>query len=297
MFFSEPGTVDRVGNRTRVYVDGFNLYYCALKRTPYRWLNLVDLVRRRLPERDIVAVNYYTARVSDKVKVGSPRRQQSYLSALQTLPEITVHFGSFLAHPKTFPIHPISSPPTFVQVLRSEEKGSDVNLASHLVFDGCKDNYDSAVVISNDTDLIEPIRIVKEELRKPVGLLSPVKNPAVQLRQAASFIRHIRPSHLKACQFSLKVGHIEKPRKWCLQDSVFQAQDLAQSGRFSEALLLVVDLGTDGLRELFGDRRTDLESIFAELRALAKHQRALAEEERRQARSAIDALAKAARRA
>lgn len=295
--FFGAARVARVGNRTRVYVDGFNLYYRALRGTPYRWLNLLELARQRLRNCKIDAVNYYTARVSDSVKAGSSRRQQAYLSALQTLPEITVHFGSFLALPKTFPIYPITSPPTFARVLRSEEKGSDVNLASHLVFDGCKDSYDTAVVVSNDTDLIEPIRLVRKELGKRVELLSPVKRPAEPLLQTASFIRHIRTAHLKACQFPTTVGHVQKPRKWCLQDPLLQALELALSGRFAEALPLVFGVGRDGLEELLGNLSPQMRSDFAELSALAKGSSSLEQPERRQALAGIKALADAARRA
>jgi len=49
-----------------------------------------------------------------------------------------------------------------------EEKGSDVNLACHLVNDAWAGRFDAAVVISNDTDLVEPIRIVTQELKKNV---------------------------------------------------------------------------------------------------------------------------------
>ena len=41
-----------------------------------------------------------------------------------------------------------------------EEKGSDVNMAAHLLNDAWQDLFESAVVISNDTDLVVPIRMV-----------------------------------------------------------------------------------------------------------------------------------------
>ena len=86
--------------RTRIYVDDFNLYYGALKGTPFKGLNLVELARRLLPARYTVdKLNYFTARVSGVSDSGAPARQHAYLSALGTLPEVQVHFGfgSFLA--------------------------------------------------------------------------------------------------------------------------------------------------------------------------------------------------------
>jgi hypothetical protein len=84
--------------RTWVYVDGFNIYYGAVKGTAFKWLNLVELARRVLPAGHTVErVKYFTAHVSGAADPGAPRRQHIYLSALRTLPEIEIHFGRFLA--------------------------------------------------------------------------------------------------------------------------------------------------------------------------------------------------------
>ena len=84
--------------RTRVYVDGFNLYYGALKGTPFKWLNPVDLARRVLPAGYVVdKLLYFTARISGAPNQGAPARQPAYITALRTLPEVEVHFGSFLS--------------------------------------------------------------------------------------------------------------------------------------------------------------------------------------------------------
>lgn len=56
-------------------------------------------------------------------------------------------------------------------VARREEKGSDVNLASHLLIDVLTAAVDAAVVISNDSDLVYPIAFAKT--RVPVGLVNP----------------------------------------------------------------------------------------------------------------------------
>ena len=73
--------------RTRVYVDGFNLYYGAVKGTPFKWLNLVELAYQILPAgHSVDKLNYFTARVSGVSDPGAPARQHAYLSALATLP-------------------------------------------------------------------------------------------------------------------------------------------------------------------------------------------------------------------
>lgn len=56
---------------------------------------------------------------------------------------------------------------------RTDEKGTDVNLAAHLLHDGFKNLFDLAVIVSNDSDLREPVRMVKEVLKRPIGILNP----------------------------------------------------------------------------------------------------------------------------
>ena len=71
--------------RTYVYVDGFNLYYGALKGTAWKWLDLPALFAAVLqPHHDILAVKYFTARVSGTpADQSKPQRQDVYLRALQ----------------------------------------------------------------------------------------------------------------------------------------------------------------------------------------------------------------------
>ena len=84
--------------RITVYVDGFNLYYGAVKGTPFKWLDLVQLARQLVPAGHVVdKLKYFTARVSGVSDAGAPARQQAYLSALGTLAEVQIYFGSFLA--------------------------------------------------------------------------------------------------------------------------------------------------------------------------------------------------------
>jgi uncharacterized LabA/DUF88 family protein len=105
-----------------------------------------------------------------------------------------------------------------VDVIKTEEKGSDVNLAAHLLRDGFTGDFDVAVVISNDSDLLEPIRIVQSELGKPVGVINPQKHPSWVLKNEARFFKNIRRSALAKCQFPPVLtdagGQIRKPSSW-----------------------------------------------------------------------------------
>ena len=249
--------------RTRVYVDGFNLYYGALKGTPFKWLNPVDLARRVLPAGHVVdKLLYFTARLSGEPDQGAPARQHAYIAALRTLPEVEVHFGSFLSKPVWRPLvnlpvadrqinapRPVTLPAgnhtvvgprmqtlpvgsyaahgarrerlpnaVIAKFHTMEEKGSDVNLAAHLLNDAWNDLFEAAAVISNDTDLVTPIRMVTAEREKTVIVVCPMRGRQVarQLREVASDDRPIRPKTLEKAQFPDKLPgtKISKPTRW-----------------------------------------------------------------------------------
>ena len=96
--------------KTRIYVDGFNLYYGAVKATPFKWLDPVALSRLLLPPSyTIEKLRYFTARVSGKIDRKAPARQEAYLKALSTLPETELHFGNFLGKTKWRPLTNLAS--------------------------------------------------------------------------------------------------------------------------------------------------------------------------------------------
>lgn len=207
--------------KTIVYVDGFNLYYGALKRTPYKWLNIMTLCNFLLPKNQIVGIKYFTALVTARPNdPDQPTRQQIYLRALRTIPSLEVIYGHFLEHVIFMPLaDPAPDTPKRVRVIKTEEKGSDVNIASHLINDGHKRRYEAAILVSNDSDLVEPVKIVRSELKIPVGVLNPIPNkPSHELRKYATFVKPIRKGVLAASQFPPTmqdaVGTFHKPPTW-----------------------------------------------------------------------------------
>lgn len=203
-----------------VYVDGLNLYYGAVKDTPYKWLNLAELCRLLLPRDEIVQIKYYTAIVDARPEdPHAPTRQQFYLRALRTIPNLSIYFGHFLTQKRWLPlVFPNKNGPKKVQVYKTEEKGSDVNLGTHLVRDGFRQEYEVAVLITNDSDLLEPIRVVRHELGLPVGILNPHPKPSAALLPHLNFIKQIRRGLLARCQFPStltdKEGAFSKPSNW-----------------------------------------------------------------------------------
>ena len=205
--------------RTSIYVDGFNLYYGALKNAPYRWLDLSKLCSFLLPAHSINSIKYFTARVSNtKDDPRKSARQATYFRALKTIDICWIYFGHFLTHTVQMPLVSPTSKRRFATVRKTEEKGSDVNLATHLICDGYENTYDAAVLITNDSDLAEPVRIIREQLGKTVGILNPHKHPSRTLHQYATFFKSIRKGVLRQSQFPDQLrdpkGLFRKPPGW-----------------------------------------------------------------------------------
>jgi hypothetical protein len=170
-----------------------------------------------LPKNDIACIRYFTAVVTPRpTDPQQGQRQQIFLRALRTLPNLSIHLGTFLSHEVPMQrARRYRGQSAQVLVIKTEEKGSDVNLASYLLVDGFRGRYEQAVVISNDSDLVTPIKLVREELKLPVGIVNPRGRPSWELRQVSTFHRKIRQGHLEASQFPDTLGDangtIKKP--------------------------------------------------------------------------------------
>jgi uncharacterized LabA/DUF88 family protein len=194
---------DTSGPRIGVYIDGFNLYYGgnALVGNPsWKWLDVRKLIQQHLPldnfwkSGNIIRVIYSTAEVTKPAD--TLQRQQAYIEALLVSGSVDyVAYGKYttykdenfavLGHYKKFKRVSLASDPlpdelwfkvdadqlVMVSHERKEEKGSDVNLASHLLIDLLTDKLDAAVVVTNDTDLAYPIKFARGKV--PVGLINP----------------------------------------------------------------------------------------------------------------------------
>ncbi|MBL6928858.1 MAG: NYN domain-containing protein [Rhodospirillales bacterium] len=205
--------------RTAVYVDGFNLYYGCLKGTSFKWLDLKALFTNVLgPQNQIVNINYFTALVkANPGNPSAPQRQQAYIRALEAyIPEISVHYGHFLQHKVR--MANANPPPNTTEVIKTEEKGSDVNLSVHLLNDAWLDNYDCAVIVSNDSDMAEAMQLVRiHHPEKVLGLITPGHHrTSRQLQRHANFVRTIRPGAPRNALLPDQIPgtRIHKPADW-----------------------------------------------------------------------------------
>jgi hypothetical protein len=224
--------------RVNIYVDGFNLYYGCCKATPYKWLDLAALGAQLLPGQSVQDIRYFTAKVNlDPSDPGQIVRQETYIRALRTIPNLTIKEGFFLTKPsnkkRVYPLYgpdpkipnPANPP---VAVWKVEEKGSDVNIATSMLLDAAAGRFDEAWVITNDSDLAWPIYMVRKTYRLRVGVFKPERPASYpsklfrpdskSLIHAARWFRRIEEPHLAASQFPAQLadgnGVFYKPSRW-----------------------------------------------------------------------------------
>lgn len=202
----------------RAYVDGFNLYHALLRPNPsLKWLDLATLWKALLPELDIEHTYYFTARVHPlPLDKGAPARQQRLLDALGSS-EVEIVLGKFRQDKVVMrPTH--GSLRDRIEVHRTREKASDVNLAAYLLRDVYEGAIEAAVVASNDSDLEKPVRFARER-GVEVILCTPTARPSSALVKAASRHEVLRSEQLRASQFPPSIvlpsgREVHRPREW-----------------------------------------------------------------------------------
>lgn len=205
-----------MNHRVIAYVDGFNLYY-GLKSKAWRhyyWLDVAALARSFLEQGQVLqATHYFTARIRDDgSKADKVRRQSAYIDALVAR-GVILHEGHFLE--KTIKCRKCGA-----AWIGHEEKMTDVNIAAQLLCDGFDDAYDTALLISGDSDLTTPIRNVQSRFDKKrvVVLLLPNRH-SKQLKKAAHGYLSIGEDKLRQSQLPNDIltpsGYIlRRPEHW-----------------------------------------------------------------------------------
>lgn len=203
--------------RVVAYVDGFNLYF-GLKAKGWKkhyWLDLNRLATSLLkPGQTLAGVHYFTSRIRDNGRnVADMQRQSDYLDALATLPSLTIHYGHYLQ--KCRRCHSCGA-----QWMDYEEKMTDVNIAMQLLADAFEDHFDTALVISADSDLTTPVRQVRARFpAKRVIVAQPPGRNSVQLAGVATAAftiseTKVRQSQLPAAVTTASGYVIYRPSTW-----------------------------------------------------------------------------------
>lgn len=229
--------------RTRVYIDGYNFYYGCLKRTSFKWLDPVALFERQiLPsvlferngkavfELDRLAVKYFTAPIlknfaSSSDSVSSQQRYHAALAAHHA-GRVEIIKGYHDAKPtRARRVTPGTLPllSELVDIWKLEEKQSDVSLALHAYSDAIRGDIDHAVIVTNDTDLVPALELIKRDTSVVVGLVVPTRwherSANADLRSISDWTRtHVTPHELAASQLPRVVpggrSAAHKPISW-----------------------------------------------------------------------------------
>lgn len=167
--------------RVGAYVDGLNVHYggrrlCGRNSPGWRWLDLVALVRSLVGRNntwtaagaEVTRVVYCTALTSAQSDSSESEQQKLYHEALSSSGTVHIELGHF--RPRVVRGLDAANG-RYVSIATREEKGSDVNLASHLLIDLLTGQIDAAVLITNDSDLQLPARYARSSI--PVGTVNP----------------------------------------------------------------------------------------------------------------------------
>lgn len=204
-------------SRVVAYVDGFNLYFGLRSKgwKKYYWLDLCALATTLLrPGQTLEGVHYFTSRIrANGRNVSDMQRQTAYLEALNTLPKLQSHFGHYLEKPK-------QCRQCGAQWMDYEEKMTDVNIAMQLLADAYDDRFDTALLISADSDLTTPVSVARAKFPgKNIIVALPPNRRSHQLTQAASGSFIINETAYRHSQLPAQVQRadgfvLQRPAHW-----------------------------------------------------------------------------------
>ena len=144
--------------RVMAYIDGFNLYFGikAQFNNKYLWLNIEGLSQSLIkPTQSLISTKYLTSRVINQP--AKEKRQNTYLDALKESTNCQFFYGRY--QPNV-----INCKNCGCNWPSPKEKMTDVNIATQLIVDAFTDQFDTAIIISGDSDLVPPVQSIKLHL-------------------------------------------------------------------------------------------------------------------------------------
>ena len=169
---------------TIVYIDGYNLYYGRLRHTSFKWLDTFKLFQNiakiQNPLSKIIKIKYFTAPVKANFSShgqDSVKAQNLYHRALEYSYGDSIEIiNGYHTVEKGFPPRyqkPINKDDR-VEVWKFEEKQTDVNIALHMYRDAINENSHQQILVSNDSDLELPLKLICEDKQQiDLGLIIP----------------------------------------------------------------------------------------------------------------------------
>lgn len=216
-------------DRVITYIDGYNLYFGLREKIRtqtasghfpnlhwkrYLWLDVVKLSESLLqPNQVLLRTKYFTSRIRGKPE--SEKRQSLFLEAVYSLPNVKVFFGTFqpdpkeCGHCKKVAFHP-------------QEKKTDVNIATQILHDAIFNNFDSAFLITGDSDQVPTIEMTRRIFKKRLIVFFPPKRQSADLQAVATAVYRIGETKFQKSllpeQIKLPSGKvIQCPEKWLVK--------------------------------------------------------------------------------
>jgi uncharacterized LabA/DUF88 family protein len=186
--------------RVVFFIDGFNLYHSLDEKQSYhkyKWLNLRKLAECFVrPSDEINKIYYFTA-----LALWNPRKVNKHKKLIKALELEGVKpvYGKFKMRDKKCP-----NCKTIFK--KPEEKQTDVNIAIHLFKSALENEYDKAIIISGDSDLIPSVGAIKTSFpAKKIGVVIPINRRAKELIDICDFHTKLKEKHLASCIFPLEI--------------------------------------------------------------------------------------------
>lgn len=242
--------------RIGVYIDAYNLYYggrnhCGRGVAGWRWLDVRALSEALVREQPAWAggfverLVYCTARIDGRTNPEGHSEQDVYLKALLAMNSVDhIEYGNYVSRVKqsvlatrdkkgrpevftsNWPVmiqdesgEKVENAKFMVSYLHNEEKGSDVNVAAHLLADVIIGRVDAAIIVTNDSDLRLPIQMARNLV--PVGLVNPnTGHLAGALRATPAegvgkhWFRQLEPRHFLENQLANPANGFTRPAAW-----------------------------------------------------------------------------------
>jgi uncharacterized LabA/DUF88 family protein len=207
-------SISKFMQRIITYVDGFNLYFGLKEKSwkRYYWLNLVELSRKFLKSgQELKSVKYFTSRIS--LPADKAKRQNDFIEALETLSEIKLFFGKYQKND-------IKCTKCGNIMYKPSEKMTDVNIAVELLADAFMNNFDVAILISADSDLVGPIKYINQLFTdKQIIVAFPPSRFSYELQKVANATFTIGRKKLAESVFPDNVTKndgfiLKRPDKW-----------------------------------------------------------------------------------
>lgn len=200
--------------RVIAYIDGFNLYF-GLRDKGWRrfyWLDVKLLAQNLLKfNQQLVMTKYFTARI-----IGAPdkqKRQSTFIEALETLSNLKIFYGKYQLNPR-------ECPNCGFKDKVPNEKMTDVNIAVEMFSDAINDKFDIALLLSADSDLVPPVRVIKNTFtQKRIVVAFPPKRSSVELENIAHACLRIGRANFARSLFPDKVRKadgfiLQRPSTW-----------------------------------------------------------------------------------